>query len=310
MDYSSNMSGLLIHIGMPKCASTTLQQNIFSKLDGLEYIASKAKAGKTGVEDIDAFIKLSHELDFNDPDDTLVLNNAASPLKKRASKALQEGCLPLFSDESLVRRIPAKAMNNLFPGAKVLVVIRNPLRYYESAYCQYLRGYGKKFRDVMSIEKWVDSTVGCPDEYQRVVDYIEIFGTRCSILPFELLVDDRTLFAQKLSDMLKNPSIVVDSLLAEKPKNERLTNIGMFRLSVQANLQKKFPGLAQIVFSDTLKNTRSNIKNILKLFARERKIEIDLPNAMADRIARETAPMCQLFAQKSGMDLKKYGYPL
>lgn len=126
----------------------------------------------------------------------------------------------LISDEALVgdfyrlklmnSKIVADRLRQIFPGARIIVTIRNQYDFMESLYKQYLyRGGVKKFRAFVNYKngdfrpthlRWNLSVDIAMFDYLRLIEYYErLFGKEnLLVVPYELLQTDPKLFIQTL----------------------------------------------------------------------------------------------------------------
>lgn len=168
---------LIVHVGLPKCASTTLQYNLFRHEQAWVYIASTAKGKKIYIPGYTEFQK---EISGGD----IV---TASTIKNEILKSFS-GPRHVFSDEGFVRWLEARQIHSIFSDAHFLIVLRNPVKYYESAYLQHLKGALKKDKICKSFSEYFEMQIEQSDDFRKVADLLLLRPDDCTFLYFEDLV--------------------------------------------------------------------------------------------------------------------------
>jgi len=100
----------------------------------------------------------------------------------------------------------AENINNLFPDAKIFIVIRKQISYIESLYSYKVSVKGREHRSFNSFIKKVGAKgLFTHLEYHRLIQhYYQLFGQdKVTVLPIELLQVSPAEFFQKLGDLLK-----------------------------------------------------------------------------------------------------------
>lgn len=216
----------IIHIGMPKTATKTLQWRLFANHSQIYYLGrfdGRPFKGKyrefKACRDAEIFgimdkIAYGSTLSPDLPKFNRLMNDY---LYSHASSQL----VPVWSWESystshkLVRRSRAENLKAVFEEAKILITIRNPIKLLESAYMQQLRrdNIGARYRAYKplfykEIDQWVKDNslneVTHHLEYAEVIKlYSEIFGTQnIKVLIFEELIQDKHNFYEKLCQFM------------------------------------------------------------------------------------------------------------
>ena len=134
--------GWSLHLGLPKTASTLLQNHLFGCHPDLDYLGKlRAKWISPEVEKFVRLITKAQELD-----DSLALWMREGYIEP----AIRRGRLPVLSNEGLSAGLPerhekrAEFLKQIWSPCSVLFFIRHPLRLVESLYFHRLRQYARK----------------------------------------------------------------------------------------------------------------------------------------------------------------------
>ena len=170
----------VIHIGIPKTATKTLQWRLFSchseifylgRFDGPKYQKNHKKFDYCR----DAFVQDLIQRIALDYPDTPNYEECKKALTKIITPALKNNLLPVWSWESHyiasleIIQTRAKNLKMVFDKAKIIINIRNPIDLVESLYFQKIKlnNVGSKQQRTFSpyykpIDKWLDDNY---DEY-------------------------------------------------------------------------------------------------------------------------------------------------
>jgi hypothetical protein len=200
----ADFSDILIHIGYHKTGSTYLQDHYFQPVNG--YASDIGESRTRIVKDI-AF-----------PDnfafDPLICRAFYAPHIDMARKNSQRFVL---SHERLSgyppsggydRMLIAGRLLRTFPGARILIVLREQVSLIRSIYSQYITdgGYLSLDRFLEIPEPQLGRMPGFRlevYEFDRLIrHYQELFG-RVLVLPFEMMVDDLEGFVGQISDFME-----------------------------------------------------------------------------------------------------------
>jgi hypothetical protein len=205
------MNPWLIHIGYRKCGSTWMQRRMFPAMSGIDFIGKRYdEPGLAWLVDLrDALIK-RHCFDFSPEEVHALIEQHARPEDGRMRVLSFEG----FSGEvwrgSMDSKRNADRLQQTFPGAKILIVVRRQVAHLESLYKQYLLTGGVlpigKFitADIHHLQFSIDSL-----QYDRLAEYyIRLFGREnVAVLPFELLTSNAQDFSNAVCDFCEIPRI-------------------------------------------------------------------------------------------------------
>lgn len=234
----------LIHVGLPKAASTTLQNTIFVGQRDFCYIGPFNNLSNSTFPDRRAE-ELVMRISF---EDSLVYD----PTRTEALREeLRQGSRPfLVSSESFTtegwadRRLIAERLHALFAPAKILIILRAQPSMCQSMYLNALRASGDR---LVSFETWLGRKYGeisCETrvdlDYDRLVRiYEEMFGAEhVVVLPFEWISDENAAFAATLADLLRMPLLSVQTSLKMNVANPRMSHRHLFAIYLQNCLPK------------------------------------------------------------------------
>ena len=198
---------VLFHVGLHKTGTTWLQNQIFSPQSGQHFVYSEDRRiirGSLVVKNPQFFNPKEAILDYE-------------PLLERAKSQN----LPLIlSDEmlgglpfhhSFTRVIAAQNIKSIFPGAKILVTIREQNAIIYSSYGHYIRaGFTAKFNDFIAQPQADVAKLFTPilnldhfDYQQLLLFYERLFSPEnIMVAPMEWMVRNQEDFTNRLSEFL------------------------------------------------------------------------------------------------------------
>lgn len=230
----------VIHIGLPKAASTTLQLRYFESHPEVKYIGSTITGGETprcSEEFFDHVNKypsketphrrrskffyssLIHAEDWDrfsagdyNPD---IPKNFATCLSERTrgDKRIvlsSEG----FSVGVFIPPVDtAHRLKEAFDEAAIILILRNPVEWVESRYLQIYRGIGGKIESVPPLTEWLQYNYSHRGHFQSIYHdlkwgtlincYVNLFGSEnVHVLTFEQFVNDNETFMDRVSSIL------------------------------------------------------------------------------------------------------------
>lgn len=253
------MSNTIIHIGMPRTATTFFQKNIFPNIPGYEYY---------GIETTH-FSEAFNQLQF--ADDSFYDQKMVEELIKK-----WEGKNVILSNEGFIgqsynlnyinRSIIASRLSTLFPDAKILLVLRNQIDLIASLYSISLL-----WRETKDIDDYIWSTTqnkqigygpkslkfNTYDDYENIVGYdylslIQLYKEKfphVEILLFEDFIHQPEQFANQLDvffglekdkvlHLMKNNDPINESVTTKQAK--KLTQLNKFRFLTSSSLLNRF----------------------------------------------------------------------
>jgi len=259
----------VIHIGMPKTATKTLQWRIFAahsdiyylgRFDGEPFQGKYRKFKACRDESVFRIMKQIAYIGYRRPN----TEKCRQLLKKYLAENNRNNLIPVWSWESYStdsrknRKYRARNLKQVFEDAKIVITIRHPVKLLESAFLQQLKrdNIGGRYwpgRGVFysSIDSWVKRNflgdVSDHLDYAETIRmYVDLFKREnVCVLVFEDLLQDKTGFYQHLCDFMGVDSQQAHSLVAENIDNSRWTNIQLEKLrsidsSLNASLRFRF----------------------------------------------------------------------
>ena len=217
----------IVHIGLPKTASTTLQNRVFAAQDQFAYIGKTDNLYSDLLREFISRISFQDSLDY----DTARVDELVAAMRNGQNKPVLVSD-EIFSVEGRTdRRIVAERLHRLFAPAKILVVVRAQTAFLQSMYLNHVRGGGQH---VGTFADWLDETYGdirFNDIYRVAINYEplvrtyeDVFGAEnVVVLPFELINDPESMFARELAVLLDMPLADIQAQLARKVDNQRMS---------------------------------------------------------------------------------------
>lgn len=248
MEVNSTLGRIpVIHIGMPKTATKTLQRRLFSahsevyylgRFDGA-YFQGKYKqfdcCRDASVQDL--MLQIAYG-DVYDPDFT----ECRKLLEQILESAMEKNLLPAWSWESystdiLSRRlVRARNLKQVFGKAMIIMTIRNPITLLESVYFQMLKrdnvgSHAKRGRSpyYRFIDDWLhdnfDGEILPHLQYAETIQiYVNQFGIEnVNVFLFEDLIDDYERFYWQICDVIGISAEEGIRLVRGKFENSRWT---------------------------------------------------------------------------------------
>lgn len=163
---------IILHLGLPKTATSSLQHNVFQKLHKESRINFLGKCldydYKTGNVEI---FNYSGKFIRDAAEGIISIEDA----RQQLTSSLSLNCINVFSDEGVMVAYPGKKnlmlsekfgnLAKVFEGydVKVVVTLRDPVDYLYSLYVQIYPDICSKIKELNSIEKYVGSLLSNPD---------------------------------------------------------------------------------------------------------------------------------------------------
>lgn len=202
--------GLGIHIGYHKTASTLLQEDFFSKLPDVHFIGVSASKPCPELQSL------------------IYAPSSDWPKEKgRFASLIKQGGCNLISSEELsgaglwggasclaLRERTAQRLYDVFPRAKILIVIREQFSMLRSLYWQYvweggLLSYRHFIRKAVDDPAFFDARHLCYHDLYRI--YMDLFGqAHVRVLPYEKLLSDPEGFFDVISEFFELPPARAD----------------------------------------------------------------------------------------------------
>lgn len=295
-----------LHVGYHKCASTTLQKNLFANHPQMQPMRKVA-----GFEDADRAVDLIIEQLVAGKSGDDVPPEARLLWQRAEAKARASGRLPVFSWERLTRhfyfrtpsddRVP-RMLKAVVGEARIVVVVRHQIRLLESLYLsrikppryltpeEWFAGEGKRSVNAY----W----------YANVIEtYQSVFGREnVLVLAFEELASDPERFARKLCEHAGVDPDLAAGLLTRPARNSRPSQT----VQTYSRLRNKLlPGISVGRFLPA--GFRRQAYRILSRGKRSQAVFTpEIVSALED-IYR---PQNRRLMEAGGVDLQRFGYPL
>ncbi|WP_119165559.1 sulfotransferase [Algihabitans albus] len=209
-------SPLYLHVGMPKTATSTLQQIYFARHPEIDYHALARKGGpypKGGP--FDAFVHWVR----NSPDLETEREGHRAYLRSEIDAAGNGTHCRLISEERFTGHfgagLQAKAAlaHDLFPEARILLTIRHPVGHLVSNYLQHLKYQRAGQPPLPAFDTWVRRTLAQADDplsyaqTLRVNDLVQTYERKFGpdkvlVLVYEEFRESPERFLARLSDWL------------------------------------------------------------------------------------------------------------
>lgn len=242
------MAKTYIHIGYPKNASTTLQTDIFPKIDGIKYLGriyhpTRHHISEELTEAINS-ISMLDSIAFSEKDIMDKIKRTICGIQLDNDKILIS--CEAFSANMADRGVIAKRLYKIFPDARILVVIRNQMDILQSMYAFLVEQQGKNMNlsfgqpSVQSFERWIieqekffcRSFISTLKYFEFISVYQDLFGKEnVSVLLFEDLVRNPIGFFDKLANYLGvDSSNFQSSNLPQRKKRSTRRKLFYFKL--------------------------------------------------------------------------------
>lgn len=321
-------SPVFIHVGYPKSASTTLQKHMFDKHPQINSL-STYPTGNVGKDSGEintecAFLKDQRLQDFYyqlttfDPTDYAEYVQTDTYKKlfadyADAGKAMllssERFTDVLFSHDSI--RDKALRLKQIFPDAKILIVLRNQLNIIASQYRdQPFNPRCVRIGRPVSIERWVDIAFQDPlvkyanslNYYETVRCYSALFGKEnVGVFLFEEMVDDLPLYAQRISEFIGIDSAQTALCLGGKHENSTVSH----RYNTYRKLVRRgFPKVEKLSFLP--KRIQRAIVHYLEQGPKKKHA---MSSEMTSLVCRYFSESNQKLQQEFDVNLSKYNYP-
>lgn len=209
VDEKQEFADVLLHIGYHKTGSTWLQDRFFQPENGM---TTAMEGNRARIVD-----------DFVTPDNFAYDAAATRDIYRGfVADARAKNCRFVLSHERLSgyppaggydRKLIADRLADTFPGARILIIIREQLSLVRSIYSQSITDGGDLSID--DFLAWPEPRLGrspCfrPEvyEFHRLIEYYQnLFGKeRVLVLPFEMMAREIGEFGNRIADFMQLPS--------------------------------------------------------------------------------------------------------
>lgn len=308
---------IYVHIGYPKAASTTLQNNLFYRHPNINYLSNNLREGQTKFRsdpqtwEFYLNITSKNELEYSICDNLTLYHQAIQPY-------IKSNLVNVFSEENLIdprygdNWLRAYRLKQVFPTAKIIVILRNQIEIIRSTYEMYpfiVLGPGSE-GEFLPFNEWLEINLTYFNQsllsglkfYENLSIYRKIFGEKnVGIFLFEELVQELEEFANKISNFLEVDRTKTHELLKLPPRNYAKThqayNLKVKLLPKEIKLSKVLP-----------KSIHQYIAKFATQLIPYRKIEMS--QFYKKKLWNIYAISNKKLMNEFGIQLKDYDYPL
>lgn len=230
------MKTFIIHIGLPKTGTTTIQESLFPELhflDKINYLGTTLSKKYYKTPQFHSFTKhFTNLLWFNKKS---CLNLEDYLVSDKANVFSSESLGGLYYIHQKMNRInnpevfPSLIKNSFSNDVtfKILIVLRNQITRIPSSYAQSYKFY-KEDPSKNTLEKFIESISQEKNMFlsfyydELIKQWANVFGKEnITILFFEDFINNQTHFTNELSSLLKVENDLVNSLLLNKHYNKK-----------------------------------------------------------------------------------------
>jgi len=266
---------LIIHVGYPKTATTTFQENLIYKLSNLDkinlLIASNEVIKNFKLNNSILINYIYHYIIYNKWHDNI--KNELDKIEEKKNKfkfIFSNETLSIFSEQDKINRNRVilsntifnnpkrikKIFKNSFNKIKIVIIIRCQQKFVESIYKEWFPYISKttdikKFEDFAKIyTKPKNVRCGYLNYYKVIVNYQKVFGKKnVKILFYEDLIYNKNNFISNLSNILK-----IKKNLIFKAFNKKLNfkNNYEYKVSLNFFISKFVTPIFKVLLNDKI----------------------------------------------------------
>ena len=315
-----------VHIGLPKAASTSLQQGLFARHSEIEFLGKRAGARAFESDRrcaSDAALRLGDQLFWTH---ALAIDAARARhvFDREILAAQTQGRLPVYSYEGLAvaslprREAVARNLSKVFASCKVVIGLRRPTDFVEALYFQHLkrRHLGARssrldFRQSLAPEAWLGAVVrgeAMADhlDYARTIRiFVDALGRESvQVFALEQWQAAPSTFAERLCAFLEIDAEEGGRLLAGRRDNRRLTESVYRRMRAFER-----PGLRSLAYGMSGRRLRKRWLGVDRADG-EGRARLALSSPVRQAIDDRTRVGNRWIAGEWGLSLEDYGYPV
>lgn len=310
---------LFLHAGLPKTATTLLQNRYFPRHEQIAYLGKYPKVKPRFCHpEVEAFVvETLRQKVFNCDVDA-----ARRLFESRIQPLMGQGKAVVLSMEDGThgsprrRRAKMKNLHAVYPDCRLLITIRNPLDFVQSMYLQTLKTRNwwprRRFDPpwLLEFDNWLDDRWSRPEKGELtyldyagyIADWRSVFGQNSvGILLFEQLKRQPQDFLDQLASELGVRKIDAGPVVEGPPVNPSWTPEQIERLrGIKKSKLRSF----QFQVASPI-NRRRMLGTPQGAGAR-----LPLPSSWQDRICQLTQAGNQALASELNLPLAEYGYPV
>ena len=212
---------------MPKCASTFLQKEIFPHLNDIYYLNLNEKANSIITEMV-----FANHLTFNLEKCKEQLHNIIDEIPENKILISHEGFFGHLMYNFIDSYSSGKILKEIFPEAKILLIVRKQDDLLESAFtyalmlgyrnsCNTFLNYDKNNKKFLNYRYQMTAPLNIDVKILNLLRYAdyysELFGQKnLNILPFEMIKEDKESFVKKVLDVLSSKQDMSELRLEKK----------------------------------------------------------------------------------------------
>lgn len=314
---------MIIHLGLPKTATTTLQNTLFASHSQIFYLGKKPKSDSFKgcvTEDWCELLKpmiweVNHSCD---------LDQLRSRYDEKIRTENIEGKKIIGSWEALSRRPiqmnleMAKRISGVSGGCRLMIALRNPLAHLPSLYLQHIRGnFLRRNRafmgnsSFMEIDEWYSKMIAKRSGLAGVNGHLETIRLAAELLGkenvgvflFEDLMKDPNRYYQSICEFIgvdveEGLSLVGEKHLHKRISQEQLDWLRALNSSTWRKLWLRCSG------HDRRRMAFNRFENDSS------PARVKLSGAMTEAISAATKDGHRWLVDHYGLPLETHGYPL
>lgn len=318
---TDSMTNFVLHVGLPKTGTTTLQMSLYAKHPDVYYLGKQKGTG------IDRACTSQTALEAL----TTLLWNHREPVNKIAGEKLlalvrerdPKPKVVVESWEGLSERVPShvaesiKRCISVFGNCRMMICLRNPIHKLESQYLQQLRGNFLHMNRnwvhdgyFIDFDTWLQQTLESPTR-KHPFSYCELIRQAAEILGnanvgvfvFEELCKNPERFTVSVCEFLGIDSQQGVELMKQQHLHPRMTE-------AQVEFLRRLEGSAWRQW--WMKFTKERMRN--RTFEKLSDIGPPAKAVMSDtwkqKISQSTCEGHRWLMDTFGLDLEGYGYPV
>ena len=233
----------LIHIGLPKTATTTLQNNVFARQPRFTYLGKvQNNYPDHRVRELCTRVRLQDSLDYDANTTRSILDELRAHRDKVGDRRPFLLSEEAFAAEGYAdRRLIAERLHRLFAPAKVLIVLRAQPSLLKSLYMHHLKSSGER---PVTFESWLakhygeirfPGTLRVGLDYENLVrSYEQLFGgDNVVVLAFESIHGETGDFARSVGELVGLDCDEVRRAFLRSRENTRMSERHRLALGVQ-----------------------------------------------------------------------------
>ncbi|MCF8011405.1 MAG: sulfotransferase [Clostridiales bacterium] len=317
---------IIFHIGYPKSASTTLQKHLFQKHPEINnlgiYPTSNIGIDTNVVDNNCVYLRDNNLYDFYCnlvmlPSIDYFYSDNINLFEKYIKKYLCKDKINVFSNERVASvyfshddvKVKADRLKEIFPNAKILIIIRNQLDLIKSQYRDHpFDPRNLSIGKPVSLHKWIEIALNYDSVYflnslkyyELINYYANLFGkNNINIMLFEELVQSPEIFSEKMSEIMNIDKSTTYEILKNKWENHSVSKkYNMYR-KVRRNLKIKCIGKYLPM------SLKDKLLNNLKKGGREK---LYISNYLYDQLCNYYSESNKKLQNEFNVKLKEYGY--